>query len=29
VSIETIRACAYGLRSTAPCAIPGSQMSSR
>jgi hypothetical protein len=23
VSIETIRACAYGLRSTTPCSMPG------
>ena len=29
VSIETIFACAYGLRSIAPCTIPGSLMSSR
>ena len=29
VSIETIRACAYGLRSIAPCTMPGSLMSSR
>ena len=29
VSIETMRACAYGLRSIAPWTIPGSRMSSR
>ena len=29
VSIETILACAYGLRSMAPWTIPGSSMSSR
>jgi hypothetical protein len=28
VSIDTIRACANGLRSTAPCSMPGSRTSS-
>ncbi len=28
VSIETMRACAYGLRRMAPCSIPGSWTSS-
>ena len=29
VSIETMRACAYGLRRIAPCTMPGRRMSSR
>ena len=29
VSIETMRACAYGLRRMAPCTMPGNLMSSR
>ena len=27
VSIDRIRACAYGLRTSAPCSIPGSEKS--
>jgi hypothetical protein len=29
VSIDTMRACAYGLRRIAPCTMPGSRTSSR